>query len=132
MSVEGADPDRLDQIANLIDGFAGELERRRGYLSWWIEADRFWRGRRADEFRHSWESAYSSQLRHAVEFLHDQVSALHNNANQQRVASGEAPKDYGAGGFISRLFSDAENGVSRAVREEVSFVSDVVHDVVKG
>lgn len=124
MSAIGADPGQLDALARQLDHLAGLLDGRRVWLTGWIEADRFWRGGRANEFRHEWSHRFSPQISHAVGFLHEAVRELHDNANQQRVASGEQPHDYGAGGFLGKLFGDVVHGVEGAAAQARQLLHD--------
>ena len=120
----GADPEQLDRLAQQFDELAAELGRRRGSLNLWIEGDRFWRGPRAEEFRHEWATQFSPQLGNAVDFLQRHVTQLHDNANQQRVASGEQPKDYG-GGFLDKLWGTVEHDVQGGWNAASTFVKDL-------
>ena len=134
MSAEGADPSQLDALAAQFRIAADNLDERRVWLTGWIEGDRFWRGARADEFRSEWSSRFSTQLAQASTFLNNQVDALHNEANQQRAASGEPAVDYGGGGFIHKLFgapARVKNEASKLLHEEEHIIRTVGHDVRK-
>lgn len=128
MAFEGANPDQLDSLADQFNSTAQRLEdiranvtRRLGYSSW--------KGPAADRFRHQWTTsarsidATASALRQAQKILHD-------NANQQRSASGEgtAASGGGLGGLFGQLLHDAEN----IVRAEVKAAHDVVSAVAHG
>jgi hypothetical protein len=132
MTELGANPAQLDDLAALIGGLAGDLSHRRLALTVWIEGDRFWRGNRANEFRHEWTSTYAPLMANACDYLNSAVKTLHENANQQRVASGESPKDYGGGSFLHRLFNDAVHDVEHAgsgvLHGLERFGHDAMHD----
>jgi hypothetical protein len=135
MSAEGADPSQLDSLAAQFRDAAVNLDERRVWLTGWIEADRFWRGARADEFRSEWSSRFSTQLAQASAFLNNQVDALHRQANQQRTASGEATVDYGGGGFLHKLFGvvkDVDQRVEKDLHGAEHLVRVVGHDVGQG
>jgi len=133
MTEWGADPGQLDDLAALFGGLATKLEQQRAWLTGWVEGDRFWRGTKANEFRHEWSSSYAPQIASAATFLNDQVAALHAQANQQRVASGEAPRDYGGGSFLSKLFGgavhDVGDGASGLLHGIGHLVDDAKHDL---
>lgn len=132
MTELGANPAQLDDLAALIGGLAGDLSHRRLALTAWIEGDRFWRGNRANEFRHEWTSTYAPLMANACDYLNSAVKTLHENANQQRVASGESPRDYGGGSFLHRLFHDAVHDVEHAGSGVLHGLERFGQDALKG
>lgn len=130
MSAIGADPDQLDALAGAFEQLAASLEYRRTTLTWWLDGDRFWRGQRADEFRGQWSSTYSPQIGYAAEFLQSQARLLRDNANQQRVASGENPENAGSS-FLDKLFGVGK-GVDNLTHKAAGGIDGVFHHLEHG
>lgn len=131
MTELGANPAQLDDLAALFSGMAGDLSHRRLTLTAWIEGDRFWRGSRANEFRHEWATSYAPQIARVCDYLNSAVTCLHDNANQQRVASGESPRDYGGSSFLDKLFGGAVHEIEHSLgRLEADIASNPTLDAV--
>jgi hypothetical protein len=118
----GADPDDLDSLAIAFEGFSRRLHDSCSSISGSVHHNP-WRGQRADHFRHEWDRHFWPMVNSIITALDDVTKLLHDNANQQRQASGEAVKDYSRGSFFGNLFKQAEKAIDEAghaVREVVA------------
>jgi hypothetical protein len=116
----GADPDDLDDLAIAFDGFARRLHDSCSSISGRVHENP-WRGPRADLFRHEWDRQFWPTIHAIIGALDNVQKILHDNANQQRQASGEAAKNYDQGNFFAKLFkqgiADVEGGLSRMTKD---------------
>src|SRR5690348_15150779 len=75
----GADPDRLDALAQQLLTHAQQLEELRSRLSSQL-LDAGWIGQDADDARAEWESHHAQMIGRSLSILHDMSHALSVNA----------------------------------------------------
>ena len=88
MALVGANADQLDQLAGQLESEAHALEQLHRALGRQLHTTP-WRGASADRFRQRWTTVHAGQVTQAAEFLRTGSRSLHENARQQRDASGD-------------------------------------------
>lgn len=123
MSLSGADPDQLDGLASDLRQFAEQLQGAHGTVSSRVR-NTSWRGPAADRFRQGWESGLSSKLSAAATSLAAASDQLRREADQQRVASGEAA--HATSGLRTDGVTHEVGGLLGIVRHEAQAVDHAV------
>ena len=87
MTMHGANPDELDQLARSFASASAVLANAQRSLTGQLTAAP-WHGQKASRFRSDWSRAHRPALVNATAFLRDAGTALQRQAHEQRAASG--------------------------------------------
>lgn len=130
MTFVGADPEQLESLATVLNGFADQLNSTRSDLNARITHSS-WRGLDADRFRGDWTSKYIRSLDAAVSSLHAASGTLKDNATQQRSASAVT-----TGGSVSPSTGSAasdgssQSGTSSSSADELNRDSMIISSIL--
>jgi len=135
--MSGADAEELDRVARDLVQLADRFGATRGSTERSLQGAP-WHGPGADRFRQRWSAEYARWLMSAEHFLREASRELHDNARQQRDASGVTHHghhgDPGHGpGFLDRLIAilHLEKGILDRGKDGLDLVIGVAkHEIV--
>ena len=131
MVMWGANADQLDGLAALLDAKAAELDRAYRQLGRQLYSAP-WRGSSADRFRNRWSTVHGQQVGSAASYLRAGSRMLHENARQQRDASGAGTGSSGQVNPSAPSSPDDLLDPSLAQLDEIFSLLGLPKDVIKG